>query len=123
MNSGLAAGCLTVAIGNRLLMTEQGVKIGEDVEEYMQGHEKAGRTCVVVAVNAKPLACIAVADPLKPEAKGVVAALHQQVCDDSGFVICRELETDCACFLAGWRSQKWCYLDVMSLCICLYLGH
>jgi Cu+-exporting ATPase len=60
-------------------MTEQGVKIGQDVEGYMQGHEKAGRTCVVISVNSRPLACIAVADPLKPEAKGVVAALHHQV--------------------------------------------
>ncbi len=42
-------------------------------------HEDSGETCVLVAVNATPVAVMAIADPLKPEARWVVAALQQQV--------------------------------------------
>eukprot|EP00878_Enallax_costatus_P009998 GHUV01010436.1.p4 GENE.GHUV01010436.1~~GHUV01010436.1.p4 ORF type:complete len:141 (+),score=67.69 GHUV01010436.1:421-843(+) len=70
---------LSVAIGNRLLLQEQGVQLLPEVEEFMQSREGMGQTCVLVGVNGKAVAALAVADPLKPEAAGVVAALQQQV--------------------------------------------
>lgn len=70
---------LAVAIGNRLLLQEQGVKLLPEVEEFMQRKEGMGQTCVLVGINGKAVAALAVADPLKPEAAGVVAALQRQV--------------------------------------------
>ena len=34
-------------------------------------------TCIMLAVNDVVVAVVAVTDPLKPEARGVIAALHQ----------------------------------------------
>ena len=66
-------------IGNRLLMSEQGVALGPGAAAFMAQHEGLGQTCVLVGINGSVVAALAIADPLKPEAKGVVAALHQQV--------------------------------------------
>lgn len=73
---------LTVVIGNRLLMQEQGVLLLPQVEEFMQLREGLGQTCVLVGINGTAVAAMAVSDPLKPEAAGVVAALQQQVSGD-----------------------------------------
>ncbi len=35
-------------------------------------------TCVMVAVSKEVVACLAISDPLKPEARGVAAALAQR---------------------------------------------
>lgn len=74
-----AGSSLHVALGNRLLMQEQGVLLGPEVEDYMQSREAQGQTCVLVGINGKAVAALAVSDPLKPEALGVVAALQRQV--------------------------------------------
>jgi hypothetical protein len=130
---GSKKGGLRLAIGNRLLMQEQGVAASPIAESFMQGapvvfsdlegggrcgregvglawqqpvaaapcspahcvlthhvppeprlhrpaaHEDAGETCVLVAIDAAPVAVMAITDPLKPEARGVVAALQRQV--------------------------------------------
>jgi cation transport ATPase len=60
-------------------MQEQGVVLGPEVEDYMQSREAQGQTCVLVGINGKAVAALAVSDPLKPEAVGVVAALERQV--------------------------------------------
>lgn len=73
-----AGSSLHVALGNRLLMQEQGVLLGPEVEDYMQSREAQGQTCVLVGINGKAVAALAVSDPLKPEALGVVAALQRQ---------------------------------------------
>ena len=78
-HSSSSSSSLAVAIGNRLLLQEQGVQLLPEVEEFMQSREGMGQTCVLVGVNGKAVAALAVADPLKPEAAGVVAALQQQV--------------------------------------------
>lgn len=41
------------------------------------------RTCVLVGINGQVVAALAIADPLKPEARAVVAALHAQVSSSS----------------------------------------
>lgn len=60
-------------------MQEQGVPLDSVKEEYMRKKEEAGQTCVMIALNSRVVAVMAVADPLKPEAKGVVAALQHKV--------------------------------------------
>ncbi len=78
-SSSSSSSSLAVAIGNRLLMKEQGVKLTDDMDGWMRGREEAGQTCILVALDRRPVAAMAVADPLKPEARGVIAALRQQV--------------------------------------------
>eukprot|EP00882_Tetradesmus_deserticola_P021110 GHRQ01022843.1.p1 GENE.GHRQ01022843.1~~GHRQ01022843.1.p1 ORF type:complete len:158 (-),score=56.07 GHRQ01022843.1:207-680(-) len=78
-SSKKGGGSLRVALGNRLLMQEQGVVLGSEVEDYMQLREAQGQTCVLVGVNGTAVAALAISDPLKPEAAGVVAALQRQV--------------------------------------------
>jgi hypothetical protein len=65
-----------VAIGNRALMAAEGVEVGPEVEEWMAGREQQAFTCVVLAVDGRVAAVLAITDPLKPEAKAVVAALQ-----------------------------------------------
>jgi hypothetical protein len=70
---------LRLALGNRRLMLEQAVSVGVEAQTFMQTHEAQARTCVLVGINGNVVAAMAIADPLKPEARAVVAALHTQV--------------------------------------------
>lgn len=72
-------GGLRLALGNRRLMLEQDVSVGVEAQAFMQVHEGQARTCVLVGINGNVVAAMAIADPLKPEARAVVAALHTQV--------------------------------------------
>lgn len=74
-----SGGGLRLVIGNRRLMLEQQVSVGVEAQGFMQEHEAQARTCVLVGINGEVVAALAIADPLKPEAKAVVAALHAQV--------------------------------------------
>jgi len=65
-----------VAVGNRRLMEEVGVPISLAAAEFVRGGEGRGHTCIFVAAAGRLVAAVAVADPVKPEAAGVVAALH-----------------------------------------------
>jgi hypothetical protein len=47
-----------------------------EVQEYMRQREMGGATVVLVAVSNTVAAALAIKDPVKPEAAGVVAALH-----------------------------------------------
>ena len=48
-------------------------------QNVFSAREDGGETCVLIAINLTPVAVMAVADPLKPEARAVVAALQAQV--------------------------------------------
>jgi hypothetical protein len=74
-----STGGLRLALGNRRLMLEQAVSIGVDAQAFMSLHEGQARTCVLVGINGNVVAALAIADPLKPEARTVVAALQAQV--------------------------------------------
>jgi len=78
-SSSSGGGGLRLVIGNRRLMLEQQVSVGVEAQGFMQEHEAQARTCVLVGINGEVVAALAIADPLKPEAKAVVAALHAQV--------------------------------------------
>lgn len=70
---------LHLVIGNRLLMLEQQVSVGVEAQAFMSHHEAQAQTCVLVGINGNVVAALAIADPLKPEARTVVGALHAQV--------------------------------------------
>lgn len=61
-----------VLVGNRRLMSENGV---EFKEEWFTDFEKKGRTVMLQSINGKAAAVYAVADSLKPEAKEAVESL------------------------------------------------
>lgn len=78
-SSNSSSGRLCVALGNRLLMQEQGMVLLPEAEGYMESREGMGQTCVLVGINGSVVAALAISDPLKPEAAGVLAALQRQV--------------------------------------------
>jgi Zn2+/Cd2+-exporting ATPase len=64
-----------VLVGNRLLMQEQQLSIPVSLQGYIEAEESLGRTLMYVASEHEVLGCIAVADPLRAEAKQLVAQL------------------------------------------------
>jgi len=67
-----------VAVGNLRLMKEEGQAVPPAVREWLRNQQgNAGATCVLVSAGTGQAACaLAISDPLKPEAPGVVAALE-----------------------------------------------
>ncbi|KAK9841413.1 hypothetical protein WJX74_005280 [Apatococcus lobatus] len=83
-----------VVVGNKRLMADESIPVPHDVDEYMREKEAECCTCVMVAVSGHIAGVLAISDPLKPEARGVIAALHR-----SGM----------ACHLAtgdNWRTAR-----------------
>jgi len=69
---------VSVMVGNQRLLQESSViALPRDTEIYIRDMESRGCTCVIVAIGHAPVGVIAVVDPIKPEARGVIAALHQ----------------------------------------------
>eukprot|EP00891_Asterochloris_glomerata_P002470 jgi/Astpho2/2470/e_gw1.00048.183.1_t len=66
-----------VTMGNKQMMRDEEVAISQAVDDYMREMENQCCTCIMLAVNDVVVAVVAVTDPLKPEARGVIAALHQ----------------------------------------------
>ena len=66
----------SVAVGNRLLMEEQGVELSQDVEEKLQKLEGEAKTAMLASVDGKLAGIIAVADRIKEHAEETIAALH-----------------------------------------------
>lgn len=66
-----------VTVGNKRLLAAAGITVPPAAEAYMREQEGSSSTCVMVAVQQTLVGIIAVMDPIKPEARGVVAALHQ----------------------------------------------
>ena len=65
-----------VYLGNRALMEEKGIDVG-DVEKRVASLEEEGKTVVFLAGQKQLLSVIAVADQLKPFAKEAVEELHR----------------------------------------------
>lgn len=64
-------------IGSERLMTERGIDLGEFAPEAT-AFADAGRTTFYAADDDGVAAILSVSDPLRPESKGAVAALHAQ---------------------------------------------
>ncbi len=73
---GSRNGLVRVVVGNRLLMQQEGVEVPPEAESYITPMETTGHTCVLAALNGRLAGVVAIADPLKPEAAGVVSALR-----------------------------------------------
>ncbi len=74
--SGLAGG-RRVLVGNARFLSDSGVQT-LPLEERARAHEDQGHTAVFVAVDGAPAGVIALADALRPEAAGAIAALKAQ---------------------------------------------
>ncbi len=66
-----------VALGNRRLMVDEKVALGE-LESQADELRKDGGTAMFLAVDGKPLGLIAVADPIKETTAAAVTALHKE---------------------------------------------
>jgi Cu2+-exporting ATPase len=66
----------SVAVGNRRLMTREGVELGP-LASARDGFAAAGRTAVLVAVDGRAAGVIALADAPRETAAEAVAALHE----------------------------------------------
>jgi len=64
-----------VVIGNRLLFSDRGIALPPALEQQVTFLEQEGKTVMLVAAGGQPAGLIAVADTLKPTAKGTVEAL------------------------------------------------
>jgi len=67
---------LEVLLGNRKLMTDEGVSLGGLLEEAERLADD-GKTPMFVAVERKPVGLVAVADTLKPASHDAVRAFHR----------------------------------------------
>lgn len=66
-----------VTVGNKKMMAQEGISVSQTVDDYMREMENDCCTCVMLGVGESLAGVLAIKDPLKPEARGVVAALHQ----------------------------------------------
>ena len=67
----------TVAVGNRALMSQEGVDLAA-VEAALARLERQALTAVIVAVDRRPLGVVGIADPLRPSAPAAVRMLAGQ---------------------------------------------
>merc|ERR1719319_2127758 len=70
-----------VLVGNREWMRRNGMEVGVEVERRMESEEEVGRTSVLVAVDQRLVAVVAIADTVKSEAHLTVYALKKQGLD------------------------------------------
>ena len=64
-------------MGNKKLLDEAEIHLPKDVVSYMGMLQRDARTCVLVSMNREVIGSLAITDPIRPEAAGVVAALSR----------------------------------------------
>lgn len=62
-------------VGNRKLLTENGISISKDVENFVVELEESAKTGILVAYDNVVIGVMGIADPLKREAAVVVEGL------------------------------------------------
>lgn len=67
----------SVLIGTRLLMLEKGAELPQGFEEIVENLESQGKTVMLMALDGKAAAALAVADTIKETSKEAVAALKK----------------------------------------------
>ena len=65
-----------IALGNRVMMEEEGVALG-DLEEKAAALQGDGKTAMYVSVDGKPAGLIGVADRIKETTPAAIKALHE----------------------------------------------
>lgn len=63
---------LALLVGSSRLMEQAGVTIPAGATLFLERHESGARTCVMVALEGHLVAGLAIADQVKPEARGVI---------------------------------------------------
>jgi P-type Cu+ transporter len=71
----------TVLIGNRDWMRQNGMEVGEDVDQKMVEQESKGQTAVLVAIDGMVTGMLAVADSVKSEARLAIYTLRRMGLD------------------------------------------
>lgn len=66
-----------VIVGNNKLLKDAEVDIPKDVLSHVGEIQRDAHTCVLVAMNRQVAGLLAITDPIRPEAAGVVAALSR----------------------------------------------
>ena len=66
-----------VIVGNNKLLKDAEVDIPKDVLSHVGEIQRDAHTCVLVAMNRRVAGSLAITDPIRPEAAGVVAALSR----------------------------------------------
>jgi Cu+-exporting ATPase len=66
-----------VLTGNKILLTESGIMIEENVERTLASLENKGRTAILIAVNGKIAGVLGIADKLKETARDAVDQLKE----------------------------------------------
>ena len=65
-----------VGLGNRALMDELKVPLGDAILRLQLDHAGKGRTAMFVAEGGKAIGLIAVSDPIKPSARSAIETLR-----------------------------------------------
>ncbi|GEN83379.1 haloacid dehalogenase [Sporosarcina luteola] len=65
-----------LAIGNRKLMTAEGIQIANEIEDYAINREKAGNTAIFASINGKIAGVLSIADRIRPEANDALRELR-----------------------------------------------
>ncbi len=66
-----------ILVGSRKLMTENGLKVDEKIEEILQTLEKEAKTAILVASNGKIIGAVGIADTIKDSAIEAIDELHR----------------------------------------------
>jgi Zn2+/Cd2+-exporting ATPase len=66
-----------ILVGNRRLLAIHGIPLNEQAETAVAEREARGETVALVAVDGRPVGLLAIADQIRPEAEGLVAALQK----------------------------------------------
>jgi Cd2+/Zn2+-exporting ATPase/Cu+-exporting ATPase len=66
-----------ILVGTRGLLEEHGLEMPKEIEQILATKDRPGNTAVLVAQNRNVLGGIALADELRAEAKGTIAALNR----------------------------------------------
>ena len=66
-----------IVLGNARLMQDRGVPLTDSVLRLAAELASAGKTPMFVAAEGRPAGVVAVADPIKPESKGAIAAMRR----------------------------------------------
>lgn len=66
-----------ILIGNRKMVSDNRIPVGEDVDSQMTGLETEGKTAILVAIDGKLAGIVASADTVKEHAKEAIDALKK----------------------------------------------
>ena len=66
-----------VVVGNRKILDDAEIEVPNDVATHVGRVQRDAHTCVLVAMNRQVVGALAITDPIRPEAAGVIAALSR----------------------------------------------